>query len=104
MNIIKKIPVAEEMVILLQEAELKCRARRDIIKYILENVDFDVPNERFERYQKELEQNMFIYERLKLELEKAYVLPNCPDFIEKKYAWKLNYGSNNITILENYQE
>jgi len=40
---------------------------------------------------------MFIFETIKTELEKEYIIPKIKS---KNYNWKLNYNKNIITVIE----
>ena len=92
-----KVEIPEQFIYLMQEAELNYIARKDVLKEILMNDNINISNERFEIYQKELEQKNFIYNRFKNELEKLYIYPNINDDT-KLLSWAINYSTNILTI------
>ena len=89
------ITIPEEATILVQKYDTERSARRDIIMRILEK-DIDVPQERFDRYQKEFDEKYFAFEQAKRQIEKDYVIPATNG---RKCTWTLNYQDSTITII-----
>ena len=88
------IEVPEEVAILVQKYDTERSSRRDIIMRILEK-DIDVPQERFDRYQKEFDEKFFAFETAKRDVEKNYVIPATGG---RKCNWTLDYQDHTITI------
>ena len=97
----KKITIPEDFVLLFQEAEINFVSRKDVMKELLENDNIQLSNERFDIYQKELEQKGFILGRFKNELEKLYIYPTLEEG-QKINDWSLNYTTYELTA--NIQE
>lgn len=95
--ITKTINIPNQTVLLFQEAEINFVSRKDVLKEILVNENLQLSNERFDIYQKELEQKCFIFNRFKNELEKLYVYPNLEQG-QKLINWTLNYTTEKLTI------
>ena len=93
----KTLELPDQFVLLFQESEINFISRKDVIKEILENDKLELSNERFEIYQKELEQKAFIFNRFKNELEKTYIYPILEPN-QKIIDWSLNYTTNLLTI------
>lgn len=91
----QKIIVPETLRNELQKREMEYNARREIIIYILQN-NLQIPQERFEAYEKEYDQKFQAFEQLKDQITKEYVQPivQNPDF------WNLNYETCELTIQE----
>lgn len=90
------IEIPENISIYVQKADIEQTSRRNVIAYVL-SLNIDISNERFQQYQKDYEEKMFIFETIKTELEKEYIIPKIKS---KNYNWKLNYNKNIITVIE----
>ena len=89
------IEIPEEITTLVQKYDTERSARRDIIIRILEK-DIDIPQERFDKYQKEFDEKYFSFEQAKRQVEKDYVIPATGG---RKCTWTLNYQDNTVTII-----
>lgn len=90
------IEIPENISIYVQKADIEQASRRNVIAYVL-SLNIDISNERFQQYQKDYEEKMFIFETIKTELEKEYIIPKIKS---KNYNWKLDYNKNIITVIE----
>lgn len=90
------IEIPENISIYVQKADIEQTSRRNVIAYVL-SLNIDISNERFQQYQKDYEEKMFIFETIKTELEKEYIIPKIKS---KNYNWKLDYNKNIITVIE----
>lgn len=90
------IEIPENISIYVQKADIEQTSRRNVIAYVL-SLNIDISNERFQQYQKDYEEKMFIFETIKTELEKEYIIPKIKS---KNYNWKLDYNKNIITVTE----
>ena len=93
----KVINIPEDFALLFQESEINFISRKDVLKEILENDKIELSNERFQNYQKELEQKAFIFHRFKNELEKAYIYPILEEG-QIVVDWSLNYTTDQLTV------
>lgn len=93
-NKILTIEIPEEITTIVQKYDIERSSRRDIIVYIMQN-NLDIPEERFEKYQKEYDEKYFSFEVAKKEIEKNYIIPLTKGAL---CDWSLDYGTNIITI------
>ena len=93
-NKVLTIEIPEEATVIVQKYDVERSSRRDIILYIMQN-NINIPEDRFERYQKEYDEKYFAFETAKGEIEKQYVIPATGG---KKCNWSLDYSSNIITV------
>lgn len=88
------IEIPENVTNMVQRFDIERSSRRDIIINIMQN-NYDIPADRFDRYQKEYDEKYFAFETAKTEIEKNYVIPATGG---RKCNWSLDYATNIITI------
>ena len=90
-----QIEIPEEITLMAQKYDLEASTRKEIIIYLLSHTDIDINEERFAQYQADYDEKKFSFEVTKQEIEKEFILPKVNN---KKCHWKLDYGTNIITI------
>ena len=90
----KTITIPEDLRDRVQNADIECSARRDIITNIITNGAIEPTNEFFQKYQDEYNKSYFAFEKAKSEVEQNYVKKNYPDATN----WNLNYNTCQVTI------
>lgn len=91
----KTITIPEERSTEIQRADVERCSRRDIIIYLMEHPEIKVDEERRAAYQKEYDEKYFLFESLKSNIEKDFVMPASNN---KASNWALDYATNKITI------
>lgn len=95
LDMTKVITVPEEIRDLVQKTNVERDARRDILVFLMENSDVNIPPERFDKYQKEYDEKYLAFEQAKRKIEQEYVLPAVDG---KPNNWSLDYSTCEITI------
>lgn len=90
------IEIPELVVNYIQRLDTECQSYRNIISYILTHDDMDITTERFNQYQNEYINRLYVFEVAKNELEKKYIQPKTSTYIK----WELNYRDNLLHILQ----
>lgn len=97
-----EIKIPSEIVNQIQQYDIQCRSRQEIITRIL-NQNITCYNQQlFNNYQKEYEEKYYLFEKAKQELEDKYVKPNVSD--TDKYTWELIYFTNTLIINKKEEE
>ena len=80
----------------IQTCQIELDGLKQLIGFLMSNTEYNVPEERIQKLQKDFMDKNRLYNELKSQVED--LIPS--DFNKNKTSWNLDFSSNKVEIVE----